>query len=90
MLLLVSCVGLALTPTSAYWLLVVLRFVQAAGSASTVALCEQFKTNYIRNSPNRALLKFQHLASGVIADIIPSSERGGFVGIINVGPMVRR
>ena len=33
-----SCVGLALVPTNAYWLLMVLRCVQAAGSASTVAL----------------------------------------------------
>ncbi|THH19063.1 hypothetical protein EW146_g2038 [Bondarzewia mesenterica] len=33
-----SCVGLALVPTGDYWLLMVLRCVQAAGSASTVAL----------------------------------------------------
>ncbi|KAI0299116.1 MFS general substrate transporter [Multifurca ochricompacta] len=33
-----SCVGLALVPTSDYWLLMLLRCVQAAGSASTVAL----------------------------------------------------
>ena len=33
-----SCVGLALVPTSAYWLLILLRYIQAAGSASTVAL----------------------------------------------------
>jgi len=33
-----SCVGLALVPTNAYWLLMVLRCVQAAGSASTIAL----------------------------------------------------
>lgn len=35
-----SCVGLALVPTNAYWLLMVLRCVQAAGSASTIALGE--------------------------------------------------
>ncbi|KAI0003808.1 MFS general substrate transporter [Russula compacta] len=33
-----SCVGLALVPTSAYWLLMLLRCMQAAGSASTVAI----------------------------------------------------
>jgi MFS family permease len=33
-----SCVGLALTPTSDYWLLMLLRCVQSFGSASTVAL----------------------------------------------------
>ncbi|KAJ6526926.1 MFS general substrate transporter [Mycena vulgaris] len=38
LLLSASCVGLALVPTSAYWLLLLLRCVQAAGSASTVAL----------------------------------------------------
>lgn len=30
-----SCIGLALVPTSAYWLLMLLRCLQAAGSAST-------------------------------------------------------
>ncbi|KAG6330132.1 hypothetical protein ID866_8957 [Astraeus odoratus] len=33
-----ACIGLALIPTSDYWLLLLLRCVQAAGSASTVAL----------------------------------------------------
>ena len=33
-----SCIGLALVPTSAYWLLMVLRCLQAAGSASTIAI----------------------------------------------------
>ncbi|KZT30847.1 MFS general substrate transporter [Neolentinus lepideus HHB14362 ss-1] len=33
-----SCVGLALVPTDAYWLLVLLRAIQATGSASTIAL----------------------------------------------------
>ncbi|EMD41894.1 hypothetical protein CERSUDRAFT_102285 [Gelatoporia subvermispora B] len=38
LVLAVSCVGLALVPTNAYWLLMVLRCLQAAGSASTIAL----------------------------------------------------
>ncbi|EMD36227.1 hypothetical protein CERSUDRAFT_115176 [Gelatoporia subvermispora B] len=38
LVLALSCVGLALVPTNAYWLLLVLRCVQAAGSASTIAL----------------------------------------------------
>ncbi|TFK77325.1 MFS general substrate transporter [Pluteus cervinus] len=33
-----SCVGLALVPTNAYWLLMLLRCFQAAGSASTIAI----------------------------------------------------
>ncbi|KAJ7090824.1 MFS general substrate transporter [Mycena belliarum] len=38
LLLAVSCVGLALTPTKDYWLLLFLRCFQAAGSASTIAI----------------------------------------------------
>ncbi|TFK56675.1 MFS general substrate transporter [Heliocybe sulcata] len=60
-----SCVGLALVPTNAYWLLVLLRAVQAAGSASTIAL-----------------------GAGVIGDIATPAERGGFVGLYNLGPLV--
>ncbi|KAH6710702.1 major facilitator superfamily domain-containing protein [Leptodontidium sp. MPI-SDFR-AT-0119] len=37
-ILILSCVGLALTPTNAFWLLMLLRCVQAAGCASTIAL----------------------------------------------------
>ncbi|KAG9091178.1 hypothetical protein FS749_016734 [Ceratobasidium sp. UAMH 11750] len=37
-LLLLSCIGLALVPINAYWLLMVFRCFQAAGSASTIAL----------------------------------------------------
>lgn len=38
LVLCLSCIGLALVPTSAYWLLMLLRCIQSAGSASTVAL----------------------------------------------------
>ncbi|KAF8585839.1 MFS general substrate transporter [Ramaria rubella] len=64
-LLAVSCMGVALVPTDAYWLLLVLRCFQAAGSASTIAL-----------------------GSGVIGDISEPSERGGFLGIFSLGPLV--
>ncbi|KAI0068153.1 MFS general substrate transporter [Artomyces pyxidatus] len=64
-LLSLSCVGLALVPTSAYWLLMLLRGIQAAGSASTIAL-----------------------GAGVIADIATPAERGGFMGLFGIGPMV--
>ncbi|KAI0474909.1 major facilitator superfamily domain-containing protein [Xylariaceae sp. FL0804] len=33
-----SCIGLALCPTNAFWLLIVLRLLQAGGCASTIAL----------------------------------------------------
>lgn len=38
MVLSLACVGLARVPTNDYWLLMVLRCLQAAGSASTIAL----------------------------------------------------
>ncbi|KAF8078858.1 MFS general substrate transporter [Lyophyllum atratum] len=38
LILSLSCVGLALVPVSAYWLLMILRCLQAAGSASTIAI----------------------------------------------------
>ncbi|KAJ7504883.1 major facilitator superfamily domain-containing protein [Mycena galericulata] len=38
LLLTASCIGLALTPTKDYWLLLFLRCFQAAGSASTIAI----------------------------------------------------
>ncbi|CEL56102.1 putative transporter AQR1 OS=Saccharomyces cerevisiae (strain ATCC 204508 / S288c) GN=AQR1 PE=1 SV=1 [Rhizoctonia solani AG-1 IB] len=64
-LLLLSCVGLALVPTNAYWLLMVLRCFQAAGSASMIAL-----------------------GAGVISDIATPAERGGFMGLFTLGPMI--
>jgi MFS family permease len=42
-----SCVGLALVPTSAYWLLMLLRCLQATGSASTIALGNLLKQRQI-------------------------------------------
>ncbi|KAF5312980.1 hypothetical protein D9619_002950 [Psilocybe cf. subviscida] len=38
LILSLSCVGLALVPTSAFWLLMFLRCIQASGSASTIAV----------------------------------------------------
>ncbi|KAK6996918.1 MFS domain-containing protein [Favolaschia claudopus] len=60
-----SCIGLALVPTNAYWLLLFLRSFQSAGSASTIAL-----------------------GAGVIGDISTPAERGGFLGVYNIGPLV--
>ncbi|KAI0319770.1 MFS general substrate transporter [Amylostereum chailletii] len=64
-LLALTCVGLALVPTSDYWLLMLLRCIQAAGSASTIAL-----------------------GTGIIGDIATRAERGNFMGIFGVGPLV--
>ncbi|KAJ6594563.1 MFS general substrate transporter [Mycena capillaripes] len=65
LLLSLSCVGLALTPTSDYWLLLFLRCFQAAGSASTVAI-----------------------SVGVVGDISTRADRGGFLGLSSIGPMI--
>ncbi|KAJ7889957.1 MFS general substrate transporter [Mycena olivaceomarginata] len=65
LLLSLSCVGLALTPTSDYWLLLLLRCFQAAGSASTVAI-----------------------SVGVVGDISTRADRGGYLGLSSIGPMV--
>ncbi|KAG0657448.1 hypothetical protein C6P46_006524 [Rhodotorula mucilaginosa] len=58
-----ACAGLA--NTHKYWLLVVLRVVQAAGSSSVIAI-----------------------GAGSIGDIAPPSERGLFMSIFGLGPMV--
>ncbi|KAK2033576.1 MFS general substrate transporter [Colletotrichum zoysiae] len=67
-----ACVGIAVIPTDAFWLLIVLRCLQAAGCASTIAL----GTNA------------QRAGAGVIGDISTPEERGGFFGMFNVGPML--
>ncbi|GAA5932417.1 hypothetical protein JCM10213_005313 [Rhodosporidiobolus nylandii] len=58
-----ACAGLA--NTHSYALLIVLRCLQAAGSASVIAI-----------------------GSGSIGDIAPPSERGKFVSLFGLGPMV--
>jgi Major Facilitator Superfamily len=42
-----SCIGLALVPTSAYWLLMILRCLQATGSASTFAVGNNYQCNAV-------------------------------------------
>ncbi|BGP49610.1 hypothetical protein JCM10450v2_005509 [Rhodotorula kratochvilovae] len=58
-----ACAGLA--NTHVYWLLLVLRCVQAAGSASVIAI-----------------------GSGAIGDIAPPKDRGMFMPVFGLGPMV--
>lgn len=74
--------GLALVPTSDYWLLLLLRGVQAAGSASTIALGMHTSTVSSIHSYNLIL------GAGVIGDIAVSAERAGFYGLYGLGPMV--
>ena len=78
-----SCVGLALVPTSAYWLLLLLRCLQAAGSASTVAL-----GMYLVRQASWFGMLMMALGSGIIADVATPAERGGFFGAFGLGPMV--
>jgi len=126
-LLALSCIGLALVPTNAYWLLVLLRCFQATGSASTIALGEfsgwswshnrtsaidiygetspglsKFSRNIIWHAviltivalapvllPKiKILLTMIFIGSGVISDIAVPSERGGFLGLFSLGPLV--
>ena len=77
-----SCIGLALVPTSAYWLLMLLRCLQAAGSASTVAIgiVYLFLTFFSLFSMS--------VGAGVISDISNRAERGGFFGFFMLGPLV--
>ena len=78
-----SCVGLALVPTSAYWLLMVLRCLQAAGSASTIAIGNiyQFLKPFLFSILMSA-------GAGVVGDISSRAERAGFYGLFMLGPLV--
>ena len=84
LILALACLGIARTPTKDYWLLIVLRCLQAAGSASTIALC--MSRHYILLTIRRLILSLS-VASGVMADIIPREERGGYIGWSALGPM---
>jgi MFS family permease len=81
-LLSASCIGLALVPTNAYWLLMVLRCLQAAGSASTVALGQDSRFS----GGNRRLNP--PTAAGCMGDIATPAERGGFFGFSGIGTLL--
>jgi MFS family permease len=50
LILALSCVGLALVPTSDFWLLMLLRCLQASGSASTIAIGASSLSDARKNS----------------------------------------
>ena len=81
LVLTLSCIGLALVPTSTFWLLMVLRCLQAAGSASTIAI----GNIYLFLSLS---LFSMSAGAGVIGDISSGAERGGFFGFFMLGPLV--
>jgi len=87
-LLAASCIGLALVPTDAYWLLMVLRCFQAAGSASTIAIGEQARMFSRMPWLTVVILVYYSTGAGVIGDISSREERGGFFGLFTLGPMV--
>jgi len=63
-----SCIGLALVPTNAFWLLMFLRCIQASGSASTIAIgSHHFK--YLRRHFH--LWSSQVLESSEIYQLVP-------------------
>ena len=76
-----SCIGLALVPTTAYWLLMVLRCLQATGSASTIAIGNIYLFTSL-------FLFSKFVGAGVIGDISTRAERGGFYGLFTLGPLV--
>jgi MFS family permease len=78
-----SCIGLALVPTSAYWLLMILRCLQAAGSASTIAIGNIYLFL-------KLFLFSMSVGAGVIGDISSRAERGVFFGFFMLGPLVSR
>ena len=82
-LLMLSNIGLALVPTNAYWLLMILRCFQATGSASTIALGERTVCKL-----SLILICCWVVGAGVISDIANPAERGGFLGLFALGPMV--
>lgn len=86
LILSLSCVGLALVPTSAFWLLMFLRCIQASGSASTIAVGKALQLSHMRLSIS---ITFFFAGAGVVGDISTRAERGGFFGIFTIGPMVR-
>lgn len=77
-----ACIGLALVPTSYFWLLMVLRCIQAVGSASTLTIGAPPCMFYFC-----AFISFA-TGAGIIADIATPAERGGFYGIFTMGPQV--
>ena len=81
LILSLTCIGLALVPTSAYWLLMVLRCLQAAGSASVVTIGNiyLFLTLFLIS---------MSVGAGVIGDISSRADRGGFYGVFMLGPLV--
>ena len=81
LILSLSCIGLALVPTSAYWLLMVLRCLQAAGSASTIAIGRIYLLLTL-------FFLSMSVGAGVVGDITSRAERGGFYGLFMLGPMV--
>lgn len=80
-----SCVGLALVPVNAYWLLMLLRCIQAAGSASTIALGE---SGSIISISHEQYIEVYSTGAGVVGDVAARHERGKFFGVWNIGPMV--
>ena len=83
LILCVICIGIAVMPTDAYWLLLVLRCLQAAGSASTIAM-GMFMVPQSPHIPTQC----HSLGAGVIADVAETKERGTFYGFWYIGPMV--
>lgn len=81
----VAQIGLALTPTSAFWLLLVLRCVSASGSAPIIALSTTH-CSIKSSSPNADFNLIS--GAGTVGDFATPDERGIYMGFITAGPMI--
>ena len=79
LVLCLASTGLALVPTSAYWLLLLLRCLQATGATSTIALGDPF---FYDRSPFTYTYTKSRKGGGVIGDITTRTERGGLIGLL--------
>lgn len=86
----ISCIALALVPTSSYAGLLLLRCIQAFGGSSVIALGPssplQIKRT-ISDLPTLGAVRFSS-GSGVIADVSEPHERGSLISYFQIGALL--
>ncbi|KAL8707033.1 MAG: hypothetical protein Q9225_007866, partial [Loekoesia sp. 1 TL-2023] len=79
-----ACVGIALSKS--FPVLMLFRFLQAAGSSSTISIGQQLlPAPYFYLKSSLVLMVPKSTGAGVITDIAPPRERGGFIGTFSGG-----
>lgn len=86
----VSCIALALVPTSSYAGLLVLRCIQAFGGASVIALGVSLAllAVFLSGTDDRRVTLIPPSGAGVIADISEPHERGMLFAYFNLGALL--